>query len=34
MDLDWAGLMAFPRVVELDPEDSTRLLTFPLPELR
>ena len=25
--------MAFPRVVELDPEDSSRLVSFPLPEL-
>ena len=30
---DWSGLMAFPRVVELDPEDSSRLVSFPLPEL-
>ena len=30
---DWSGLMAFPRVVELDPEDSSRLVSFPMPEL-
>ena len=31
---DWQGLMAFPRVVQLDPDDSSRLVSFPLPELR
>jgi sucrose-6-phosphate hydrolase SacC (GH32 family) len=29
----WSGLMSFPRVVQLDPEDSSRLVTFPLPEI-
>lgn len=30
---DWQGLMTFPRVVELDPQDSSRLISFPLPEI-
>ena len=30
---NWAGLMSFPRVVALDPEDGARLVTFPLPEI-
>jgi hypothetical protein len=30
---DWQGLMSFPRVVELDPHDSSRLVSFPLPEI-
>ena len=30
---DWAGVLGFPRVVELDPVDSSRLISFPLPEI-
>jgi sucrose-6-phosphate hydrolase SacC (GH32 family) len=30
---DWANMMSFPRVVELDPLDSSRLISFPLPEI-
>ena len=30
---DWQGVMSFPRVVELDPEDGSRLISFPLPEI-
>lgn len=30
---DWQGVMSFPRVVELDPEDNSRLVSFPLPEI-
>ena len=30
---DWQGVMSFPRVVELDPEDRSRLISFPLPEI-
>ena len=30
---DWQGIMSFPRVVELDLEDNSRLISFPLPEI-
>jgi len=30
---DWTGIQTFPRVVELDPANATRIVTNPLPEI-